>query len=86
MILVHYGHTFMGETTKKDIFTLKIKNGEPRLYTSPKSILIPNVPVKLNDNRWHHIIISMPRQNCKLSEVEMYTNGERIQTKEPDTN
>ena len=27
MILVHYGHTFIGEKTKKDIFTLTIKNG-----------------------------------------------------------
>lgn len=79
MILVHYGGTF-GERSAKNIFTLTLNNGTPMLYISSKSILKPERGYDLNDGRWHHIAISMPKTSCTLSEVIMYIDGDVIET------
>jgi len=84
MILVHYGHTFnVSDKSKKDIFTLTLKNGTPMLHSSPKSTLAPTRSYTLDDGEWHHIAVSMPKQNCRLSEVVMYVDGTSVPTKKP---
>ena len=84
MLLVHYGNNFgyvVG--SKKDIFTLTLKNGTPALYRSPTSVLVPEDSFTLGDNEWHHIVVSMPKPNCKLSEVVIYIDGTSVRTKQP---
>jgi len=79
MILVHYGHTFTARSNK-NIYTLALQNGTPMLYISPTAILKPENNYILNDGKWHHIAVSMPRQSCALSEVIMYVDGKVIKT------
>ena len=35
---------------------------------------------KLNDGKWHHIAMSMPRKDCKLSEVQFYVDGQPVES------
>jgi len=89
MILVHYGHSFGFDPISKflkDIFTLTLENGTPKLYTNDKSVLIPTKSQNLNDGRWHTIAVSMPSKSCTLSEVVMYIDGDIIDTSIPQHN
>jgi hypothetical protein len=36
--------------------------------------------VEINDNKWHHIAASMPEDGCKLSEVRIYVDGQRVES------
>merc|ERR1740139_277156 len=83
MILVHYGHSFGFQRFAKDIFTLTLEKGTPKLYINDKSVLIPTKSQKLNDGRWHNIAVSMPSNSCTLSEVAMYIDGDIIETSIP---
>jgi hypothetical protein len=83
MVLVHYGQTW-GDLLKtkwnKDFHTLTLNNGNPTLYISPVSKLLPVQRLQLNDNKWHHISVSMSNKSCLLSEVLMYIDGETVET------
>jgi len=79
MILVNYGHSFTGKSTKSS-YTLTLQDGTPMLYISPTAILRPKMKYDLNDGDWHHIAVSMPRKSCALSEVIMYVDGKTIET------
>jgi hypothetical protein len=35
---------------------------------------------KLNDGKWHHIAVSMPKKDCKLSEVQFYVDGQPVES------
>ncbi len=81
MILVHYGSIFDGTKTSKDFLTLTLNEGIPNLYTSVKKRLIPlDFHGGLNDGKWHHIAISMPRKSCLLSDIIMFVDGKKIDT------
>jgi len=86
MILVHYGHVFgFGQNKKftKNIFTLTLEKGTPKLYVNANSVLVPEQSYKLNDGKWHDIAVSMPSKSCTLSEVVMYIDGDIIETGMP---
>ena len=36
---------------------------------------------KLNDGKWHHVAVSMPKKDCRLSEVQFYVDGQRVESK-----
>ena len=80
VILVHYGHGYSTKS-KKDMFTVTLKNGTPQVYISETSVLRPKNEYTLNDDSWHHIAVSMPKGSCALSEVVMYVDGKAIRTK-----
>ena len=74
VILINYGYAW-GMIWDQNMFTLTLKNGTPQLYISTSSILRPDNEYKLNDNSWHQVAVSMPKDNCALSEVVMYSDG-----------
>jgi len=78
MILVHYGSIFGG--VSKDHFTLTLDNGKPSLYTGVARKLVSASDTNLADGQWHHLAVSMPKQSCLLSEVQIYVDGEVIRT------
>ena len=50
---------------------------------SQELLLVANVRLiaagqKLNDGKWHHVAVSMPKKDCKLSEVQFYVDGQRV--------
>lgn len=83
MVIVHYGHVWgdlLRDKSMKDFHTLTLDHGNPTLYISHDSKLIPVKALKLNDNQWHHISVSMSEKSCLLSQVVMYIDGEKVQT------
>lgn len=87
MIIVHYGQVWgdlLKDKRNKDFHTLTLDNGNPTLYISPDSKLIPVKSLQLNDNRWHHISVSMSKHSCLLSEVLIYVDGNKIEAFVPN--
>jgi hypothetical protein len=89
MVLVHYGQIW-GDITNfredKDCHTLTLDDGNPKLSVGVNTHLIPKESLSLNDGEWHHISVSMKKKSCLLSEVEMYIDGNSIQTYTPQKN
>lgn len=81
MILVHYGDLFgqMNAGKRKDMFTLSLEKGIPKLYTSPEKVLTAKSQ-SLADDTWHHVAVTMPHKSCKLSEVRMFIDGKKVKS------
>ncbi len=80
MILVHYGTTY-GNSIKawnrgKDHFTLVLEKGVPTIYTQVGSKAKSSLKRNLGDNQWHRVDVSMPRASCRVSQMELYVDGQ----------
>lgn len=81
MVLVHYGRKWSdASNTKKNTQTLTLKSGNPVLYANHDNFLRPRISLQLNDGKWHHISVSMPKASCLLSEIVMLVDGEQVDT------
>lgn len=82
-IVLHYGRTF-GNTPKdsgKDIMTVMLEYGIPVLYSRSSMKLIPkDTNVILEGNAWAHVVYIMPSPSCQLLDIQLYINGELIET------
>ncbi len=58
---------------------LNLNDGEPELLMADNARLIAKGQ-KLNDGKWHHIAVSMPKKDCKLSEVQFYVDGQGVES------
>jgi len=61
------------------LLNLHLSNGQPELQLAENARLIARVQ-KLNDGKWHHIAASMPKKDCKLSEVQFYVDGQAVES------
>ncbi len=75
MVLINTGRNGL-----RGLMNLNLKNGQPELLLAANARLIANVQ-KLNDGKWHHIAVSMPKKDCKLSEVQFYVDGQGVESK-----
>lgn len=83
IVLVHYGAAWESERTDslKNIFSLTLDNGLPKLYAREHLYLTTkDEKIHLNDGKWHHIAVSMPKTHSNLSEVQLYINGRNVET------
>ncbi len=85
MVLVHYGAAWGSQRydSERDIFSLTLNSGRPRLYAREGRMLTTTKDMALNDGQWHHIAVSMPQKHCLLSQVEMIINGRKVETTGP---
>lgn len=84
MILFHYAPKWaLNEGGNKNVFSLTLKDGQPKLYASQTSVLT-GLRNGLNDGRWHNIAVIMPRASCRLAQVKMYVDSEQVETKTID--
>ena len=75
MILLHYAPLWkLDQGVDRNIFSLTLKNGRPKVYASPKSTLTAGGE-PLNDGNWHNIAVIMPYESCPLSAVRIYVDG-----------
>jgi len=85
MIMVHHANYWGGVVPwdyDKDYFTLILDKGVPVIHTQPKTKLqSTNNSINLADGEWHHIAVSMPRNSCLASELDIYVDGKKIGTK-----
>jgi len=76
VILIHFGQSWGRTNGNRNIFSLTLDHGTPKLYASQSSILQPNVDGnKLNDGGWHQVAVSMPYHSSPLSKVKFYIDG-----------
>jgi len=86
VLLIHYGPAWDSATydDTKSIFTVTLDNGRPKVYAKKNAYLTTsNEFMSLNDGQWHHIAVSMPNPNCKLSQVDLYIDGQSVSTATP---
>jgi hypothetical protein len=74
MVLINTGRAGLS-----GLMNLNLNDGEPELLTAANERLIAKGQ-KLNDGKWHHIAVSMPRKDCNLSEVRFYVDGQAIES------
>lgn len=68
-----------GRAGLQGLMNLHLNDGEPELLLAANARLIAKSQ-KLNDGKWHHIAVSMPRKDCKLSEVQFYIDGQPVES------
>lgn len=64
----------------KNFLNLHLNDGVPEAVISDSQRLA-SVGAKLNDGTWHHIAVSMPHDECLLSEVEIFVDGQKAETR-----
>jgi hypothetical protein len=74
MVLINTGRGGL-----QGLMNLHLRNGQPELLLAANARSVAKVR-KLNDGKWHHIAASMPRKDCKLSEVQFYVDGQPVES------
>ena len=74
MVLINTGRAGL-----RGLMNLNLNDGEPELLMADDARLIAKGQ-KLNDGKWHHIAVSMPKKDCKLSEVQFYVDGQPVES------
>jgi len=74
MVLINTGRAGL-----RGLMNLNLNDGEPELLMADDARLIAKGR-KLNDGRWHHVAVSMPKKDCKLSEVQFYVDGQGVES------
>jgi len=76
MVLINTGRGRL----PRGLMNLNLNDAKPELLIADDMRLIAKSQ-KLNDGKWHHIAASMPRKDCKLSEVQFYVDGQTVEAK-----
>jgi hypothetical protein len=75
MVLINTGRAGL-----KGLMNLHLNDGEPELLLAANARLIAKGQ-KLNDGKWHHVAVSMPKKDCLLSEVQFYVDCQAVESK-----
>jgi len=77
MVLINTGVGWRKALT--NLMNLNLNDGQPELIISKNERLIAKGR-KLNDGKWHHIAVSMPKKDCRLSELQFYVDGRPVES------
>lgn len=75
MVLINTGRG----TLKRGLMNLNLRDAKPELLMGDDARLAAKSR-KLNDGKWHHIAMSMPTKDCKLSELQFYVDGRPVES------
>jgi hypothetical protein len=75
MVLINTGRGRL----QRGLMNLNLRDAKPELLMADDMRLFARSQ-KLNDGKWHHIAASMPRKDCKLSEVQFYVDGQPVES------
>ncbi|MBK1875862.1 LamG domain-containing protein [Pelagicoccus mobilis] len=78
MMLINTGSIW--GTNLDQFFNLHLADGVPAVVVSDRQRLLGD-GYKLNDGEWHHIAAVMPENGCRLSEVQLYVDGDLAKTR-----
>jgi hypothetical protein len=76
MVLVYYGQPW-GPSTRKDQLAITLRNGIPTFYISRDQAYTVTGISPIADNNWHHLALTMPKQSCLSSEIQLYIDGDK---------
>jgi len=63
----------------EDFLNLYLENGTPVAAVSDARKVVAD-RVRINDGEWHHLALVMPHDHSKLSDLQLYLNGEPVET------
>jgi hypothetical protein len=75
MVLINTGRGGLN----RGLFNLNLNDAKPELLMAD-DVRLSAKSQKLNDGKWHHIAMSMPKKDCKLSEVQFYVDGQPVES------
>lgn len=75
MVLINTGRGGMN----RGLFNLNLNDARPELLMAD-DVRLSAKTQKLDDGKWHHIAMSMPKKDCKLSEVQFYVDGQPVES------
>lgn len=75
--------SYEGYWIKSSVMNFRLRNGRPEVIVGPKQRLRPKEyhTTRLNDDQWHHVVVTNPADDILLSEIKLYIDGEEIATK-----
>ena len=76
-ILINTGSIWGKEL--KNFFNLHLNNGIPEVVIS-RTQQLAATETRINDGKWHHIAVTMPKDGFRLSEVLIYIDGKPVKT------
>jgi len=76
MVLVYYGQPW-GPSWMKDQLVITLRNGIPTFHISRDQAYTVTGISPIADNNWHHLALTMPKQSCLSSEIQLYIDGDR---------
>ena len=76
MVLVYSGQRW-GPSKKKDQLAITLRNGIPTFYISRDQAYTVTGISSIADMNWHHLALTMPKQSCLSSEIQLYVDGYR---------
>jgi len=74
MVLINTGRAGL-----RGLMNLNLNDGEPELLIAQNARLIAK-DQELNDGKWHHIALSMPKKDCRLAELQFYVDGQPVES------
>ncbi len=74
MVLINTGRAGL-----RGLMNLNLNDGKPELLMAGDARLIAKGQ-KLNDGKWHHVALSMPKKDCRLSAVQFYVDGQPVES------
>jgi hypothetical protein len=74
MVLINTGRAGL-----RGLMNLHLSDAKPELLMADDARLVAKGQ-KLNDGKWHHVAVSMPRKDCRLSEVQFYVDGQAVES------
>ncbi len=77
-ILINTGSIW--NKTLEGFFNLHLNDGVPEVVISDWQKLAA-ADSKLNDGEWHHVAASMPHDDCRLSDVQIFVDGKPVDTR-----
>lgn len=69
-----------GRGGRRGLLNLQLNNGAPELMVSDDTRLVA-MRQELNDGQWHHVAVSMPRKDCRLSEAQFFVDGHPVESR-----
>ena len=76
MVLVYYGQPW-GPSTEKNQLAITLRNGIPTFYISRDQAYTVTGISSIADMNWHHLALTIPKQSCLSSEIQLYIDGDR---------
>ena len=77
---------YEGYWIKYNVMNLRLRNGRPELCISPKTKVRAPDSLRLNDGIWHHIVVTHHKDNGYVGDINMYVDGESVDTRVIGTN
>lgn len=75
MVLINSGSIWHDTA---NFMNLNLRGGRPEIMISKGQRLVADCVV--NDGKWHHLAVSVDKNNAKLSEIPIYVDGNQVKT------